>query len=608
MGTRRGPHIPGQPNQAYQANQPDKENQPTQTQRGQRAPASRPIPATRAKSTQASQPIRFTPLGGLGEIGKNMMAIEYGEDIVIVDGGLMFPDEEMLGVDLVIPDVTYLADKLDRIRGFFITHGHEDHIGALPYLLPQLGYPPVYATKLTLGLIAVKLRERRVLDHATLREVTPGETINAGACAVSFLRINHSIPDAVAVVIRTPAGNVVHTGDYKFDFTPVDGLHADIGGLAQLGHEGVLVLCGDSTRVDSPGYTPSEQVISQTFDEIISHSQGRVIIATFASLISRVQQIVDIAVRYGRQVALVGRSMVNNVQMAIELGYLNVPVGVLISADDIAKTPAHKLIIICTGSQGEPTSALTKIANGDHWLVQIQPGDTVVLSSTPIVGNERAVSRNVDNLMRQGANVLYQGLAQVHVSGHASREEIKLMLALVRPRYVIPVHGEYRMLAHHANVAVSMGVPRENVVVAQDGDIIEASAEGGIKIVDHAPCGNVYVDGTGVGDVGQIVLRDRRVLSSDGVIVVVLTVDAETGEPLAGPDIISRGFVYERESEALMEAARARVSQAFMKHSQAPGHTADWNYLKNKIRDTLSDFIYEQNRRRPMILPLVVEV
>ena len=555
-------------------------------------------------------PLRFVPLGGLGEIGKNMMVIEYGQDIVIVDGGLMFPDDQMLGVDLVIPDITYLADKMDRIRGVFITHGHEDHIGALPYLLPQLGFPTVYATRLTIGLITVKLRERRILDRANLVELDPDTDtpIQAGRMNVSALRVNHSIPDAVAVVVRTPVGTVVHTGDYKFDFTPVDGLRADLGGLARLGEEGVFVLCGDSTRVDNPGYTPSEQVISQTFEEIFHHSGGRILIATFASLISRVQQAVDCAVKYGRQVALVGRSMVNNVQMAIELGYLAVPVGTLVRAEDINTIPADRLVILCTGSQGEPTSALTKIANGDHWLVQIQPGDTVVLSSTPIVGNERAVSRNIDSLMRQGARVLYQGLAQVHVSGHASREELKLMLALTRPQYVIPVHGEYRMLAHHADLAVSMGIARENVVVAQDGDIIEATPDTGIAIVDHAPCGNVYVDGTGVGDVGQVVLRDRRMLSSDGVIVVVMTVDAETGEPLAGPDLISRGFVYERESEQLMEAARARVAQAFNKHSQQPGHSADWGYLKNKIRDTLSEFIYEQNKRRPMILPLIVEV
>ncbi|HEX8997938.1 MAG TPA: ribonuclease J [Ktedonobacterales bacterium] len=568
-------------------------------------PSGQPSPSGTKRDAKA---LRFVPLGGLGEIGKNMMVFEYGEDIVIVDGGLMFPDDEMLGVDLVIPDTTYLADKLDRIRGIFITHGHEDHIGGLPFLLPQLGFPPVYATKLTVGLITVKLRERRILDRATLVEMTPGTHTQAGAFDVSFIRINHSIPDAVAVALRTPVGVVLHTGDYKFDYTPVDGLSADIGALARLGDEGVLALCGDSTRVEHPGYTPSERVIEATFEEIFSKAPGRIIVATFASLISRVQQVVDVAVRQGRQVALVGRSMVNNVQMAIELGYLNVPVGTLARAEDINKIPASKLVIICTGSQGEPTSALTKIANGDHWLVQIERGDTVILSSTPIVGNERAVSRNIDNLMRQGALLYYQGKAQVHVSGHASREELKLMLALTRPRCVIPVHGEYRMLSQHADLAVSMGVAPNRTVVAQDGDIIEVDAEGEIGIVDHAPCGNVYVDGTGVGDVGQIVLRDRRALSSDGVLVVTLTVDSETGEPLARPDIISRGFVYERESEALLEAARARVIQALQKHSRTRGGSADWNYMKNKIRDTLSEFIYDHNKRRPMILPVIVEV
>jgi ribonuclease J len=560
------------------------------------------------KNGRPTRPLRFVPLGGLGEIGKNMMVIEYGDDIVIVDGGLMFPDDEMLGVDLVIPDTTYLMDKLDRIRGVFITHGHEDHIGGLPYLLPQLNFPTVYATRLTLGLITVKLRERRILDRASLVELEPGEPVKAGVFNVTGLRINHSIPDAVSLALRTPVGTVLHTGDYKFDFTPVDGLKADIGALARLGDEGLLVLCGDSTRIESPGFTPSERVISDTFEDIFSRAPGRILVATFASLISRVQQVVDVAVKQGKQVALVGRSMVNNVQMAIELGYLNVPTGTLVKVEDINRIPANKLVIVCTGSQGEPTSALTRIASGDHRFVQAQPGDTVILSSTPIVGNERAVYRNIDNLMRLGARVYSQGMAQVHVSGHASREELKLMLALTRPKCVIPVHGEYRMLARHAELAQSMGVLPERTVVAEDGDIIEVTADGAIEIVDHAPCGNVYVDGAGVGDVGQVVLRDRRALSSDGVLVVVLTVDAETGDLLARPDIISRGFVYERDSEPLLEAARARVDQAFHKHNRARGGNADWNYVKNKVRDTLSEFVYEANKRRPMILPVVVEV
>ena len=563
----------------------------------------------RGERGSKNRSLRLVPLGGLGEIGKNMMAVEYDGDIVIIDAGLMFPDDEMLGVDLVIPDVSYLTDKLDRIRGIFITHGHEDHIGGLPYLLPQLGFPAVYATKLTHGLITVKLRERRMLDRANLVVVDPdaGDTIRAGAMEMSFLRVNHSIPEAVAIVIRSPAGILVHTGDYKFDFTPVDQRPADIGAFARLGDEGVLVLCGDSTRVESPGYTPSERVISDTFDTLISQAPGRVIVATFASLISRVQQVIDTAAKYDRKVALVGRSMVNNVHMAIELGYLHVPMGMLVDAEDMNRIAPQKLVLICTGSQGEPTSALTRIANGDHRFVTIQRNDTVILSSTPIVGNEKAVYRNIDNLLRKGAEVYYQGRAQVHVSGHGSREELKLMLALLRPHYVVPVHGEYRMLATHARVAEGMGVPPDHICVAKDGDVIEVSEQNGIHIVDHASYGNVFVDGLGIGDVGNVVLRDRQVLSQDGILVVVMTVDSETGEPLAGPDIISRGFVYEREAEPLMEAARARVASAF-RNMNARNRTSDWGFLKNKIRDTLSEFIYDKLKRRPMILPVIVEV
>ncbi len=586
----------------HQPNQPNQQQNPRQQQQNQQQQGR---PRGRERN---EQPIRIVPLGGLGEIGKNMMAVGYGDDLVIVDAGLMFPDEEMLGVDLVIPDISYLADKLDRIRGIFITHGHEDHIGALPYLLPQLGFPPVYATKLTHGLISVKLREHKLLERARMQVVDANDEIAAGTMRVGFLRVNHSIPDAVAVVIHTPVGTVVHTGDYKIDYTPVDGQPADLGAIAELGAKGVLVLCADSTRVESPGYTPSEGVVRETFEMLFNKAEGRIIVATFASLLSRVQLMADLAAQHGRKLALVGRSMVNNVQMAIELGYLRIPAGLMVSAEDINRVPAGKLVIVCTGSQGEPTSALTRIANADHRFVQIQPGDTVVLSSTPIVGNEQAVARNIDNLMRQGADVYYQGRAQVHVSGHASREEMKLMLALLKPRYFVPVHGEYRMLAQHAEVAVSMGVSRENVVVAQDGDIIEVVPERGIHIVDHAPSGNVYVDGLGVGDVGQIVLRDRQVLSRDGILVVVVTVDSETGEPIAGPDIISRGVVYERESEELMDAARARVINAFRAASQNPRHSADWGFLKNKIRDTLSEFFFDRLKRRPMVLPLIVEV
>jgi ribonuclease J len=560
------------------------------------------------------------PLGGLGEIGKNALVVEYADDLVLVDAGLMFPEDDMLGVDAVIPDTRYLQDKLDRLRAVVITHGHEDHIGGLPYLLPELGFPPVYATRLTHGLITVKLREHGLLARADLRVVDPSESLRLGkTLRVEFFRVNHSIPDAVGVVIRTPAGTVVHTGDYKFDHTPVDGRPADIGTLARLGDEGVLALLGDSTRVESPGYTPSERVIGETFDAIFARAQGRILVATFASLISRVQQVIDAAVKHGRRVALVGRSMVNNAQMALELGYLSAPEGTLVRVEEAGRLAPQQVVIVCTGSQGEPTSALTRIAGGDHRQVQIQAGDLVILSSTPVVGNEKAVYRNIDNLTRQGAEVLHQGLAQVHVSGHGSQEELRLMLALLRPRHVVPVHGEYRMLARHARLAQQMGVPAERVVVAEDGDIVEVRASGpqaGIRVAGHVPCGNVYVDGLGVGDVGGVVLRDRQQLSRDGIVVAVLTVDRETGAPVGPPDLISRGFVYEREAGDLIEAARTHVVEGFARaragrEPRAGGRgagPADWGYAKNKMRDALGEFFYDRTKRRPMILPVVVEV
>jgi len=548
--------------------------------------------------------VRLVPLGGLGEVGKNMMVVEYGDDIIIVDAGVMFPDDEMYGVDLVIPDTGYLADKKDRIRGILITHGHEDHIGGLPYVLPMLGFPPIYATRLTHGLIMVKLKEHRLLEKTVINVVTPGDHVQLGESDVEFFRVNHSIPDATGVVIHTPAGAVVHTGDYKFDYTPVDGKPADIGTLARIGNEGVLVMMGDSTRIESPGFTPSERVINDSFDKIFANAPGRIIIATFASLISRVQQVVDVAARYERFVALVGRSMVNNVQMAIELGYLNIPKGTLIRAEDITKFRPDQVTIICTGSQGEPTSALTRIANQDHRLVHIQAGDTIVLSATPVPGNEKMVNRTINNLFRQGAEVYYQAIATVHVSGHAAQEELKLMLNLVRPKFFMPVHGEYRQLVLHAKLAYSLGIPEDHIVVAEDGDIIEVSDES-IKTVGHTTSGNVYVDGLSVGDVGQIVLRDRKVLSQDGILMAILTVDKETGQPLAGPDIVSRGFVYMRDAEELLDSAKDRVLESFIGLN---GHASDWSFVKDKIKHTLSDFLYEKTRRRPMILPIVVEV
>ena len=548
--------------------------------------------------------IRLIPLGGLGEVGKNMMVVEYGDDIIIIDSGLMFPDEEMFGVDLVIPDTSYLNDKKQRIHGIFISHGHEDHIGGLPYILPMLDFPPIYATRLTQGLVNVKLKEHKLLERTTLNVVTPGDQVALGECLVEIVRVNHSVPDAVALAIHTPIGTVFHTGDYKFDYTPVDGRPADFGTLARIGSQGVLVMMGDSTRIETPGYTPSERVINESFDKIFANAPGRVIIATFASLLSRVQQIIDTAVRYERVVALVGRSMVNNVQMAIDLGYLNIPKSTLIRAEDINKFPPERVVLICTGSQGEPTSALTRIANQDHRLVRIQPHDTVILSATPVPGNEKMVSRTINNLFRQGADVYYQAIANVHVSGHAAQEELKLMLNLLRPNFFLPIHGEFRQLILHAKLAYSLGIPEDHIVVAEDGDIVQITPEL-IKVVDHTPCGNVYVDGLGVGDVGQIVLRDRQVLAQDGILMVVLTVDKETGHPLAGPDIVSRGFVYMRDSEELLESARERVLESFIGLN---GHASDWSFVKDKIKHTLSEFLYDKTHRRPMILPIVMEV
>ncbi len=548
--------------------------------------------------------IRLVPLGGLGEVGKNMMVVEYGDDIIIVDAGVMFPDDEMLGVDLVIPDTSYLNDKKNRIRGIVITHGHEDHIGALPYVLPILGFPPLYATKLTHGLISVKLKEHKLLEKTSITIVEAGDHVQVGQSDVEFFRVNHSIPDATGVVIHTPVGAVVHTGDFKFDHTPVDGKPADIGLLGRIGNEGVLVMMGDSTRVESAGYTPSERVINDSFDKIFANAPGRIMIATFSSLISRVQQVVDVATRYERFVALVGRSMINNVQMAMELGYLNVPKGMIIRAEDINKFRPEQVVIICTGSQGEPTSALTRIANNDHRLVHVQAGDTIILSATPVPGNEKSVSRTINSLFRQGAEVFYQAISNVHVSGHGAQEELKLMLSLLRPKFFVPVHGEYRQLILHAKLAYAMGIPEDHIVVAEDGDIIEVSNEA-IKMVDHVANGNVFVDGSSVGDVGQIVLRDRKVLSQDGILMAILTIDKETGQPIGAPDIISRGFVYMRDAEELLESAKGRVLDSLIGLN---GHASDWVFVKDKIKHTLSDFLYEKTRRRPMVLPIVVEV
>ncbi|MHB8618749.1 MAG: ribonuclease J [Chloroflexota bacterium] len=552
----------------------------------------------------AKPKLRVIPLGGLGEIGKNMMAVEYGEDIVLIDGGLMFPEDEMLGIDLVIPDVTYLLDKSQNIRGWVITHGHEDHTGGLPYLLPQLGFPPIFGTKLTQGLIRVKLDEHHLLKESRLEVIQAGDSIRLGCFGVDFFQVCHSIPDAVGVAVHSPIGTIVHTGDFKLDHTPVDGKLTDFAKLADLGGKGVLALFSDSTRVEAPGYTPSEKVISDTFDGVFANAPGRIIIATFASLISRVQQVIDASVKHDRKVGVVGRSMVNNVAMAQELGYLKAPEGTLRTIEELAKLPLDQVVVITTGSQGEPTSALSRMANRDHRQISIVPGDTVIMSSSPIPGNEELVARNIDNLYRQGARVLYHRLLPVHVSGHASQEEQKLMLNLVKPRYFVPIHGEYHHLILHGELAKSLGWEADHVIVAEDGDVIEFTADSARKN-GKVPYGYVFVDGLGVGDIGTVVLRDRKLLAQDGMLVAIITVDRQSGRPTGLPDIITRGFVYQPESEELIAHARQKALEAL---DQYPEHAADYGYVKNKVRDTLSHFLYEQTKRHPMILPVVVEV
>ena len=558
--------------------------------------------------------LRCIPLGGLGEIGRNLMVLEYERDIVIIDVGVMFPENEMLGVDLVIPDVSYLLDKVDRIRGIIITHGHEDHTGSLPYVLPQLNFPPVWATTLTAGLISVKLKEHRQTDKVKINIITPGEAVTFGRLRAEFFRVCHSIPDGVGVALHTPVGLIVHTGDFKFDYTPVDRRQTDFAKLAELGSKGVLCLFADSTNADRPGYTPSERVVGEALDTLIGRARGRVIITTFASLISRIQQIIDTAAKYERKVGVVGRSMVQNVTIAQELGYLTAPPGVLLKPDEIGQLkqlPPQQAVVITTGSQGEPTSALTRMANRDHRQIEIVPGDTVIMSAGAIPGNEELVSRTIDNLFRLGANVFWGHDTEVHVSGHASQEELKLMLSLVRPQYFVPIHGEYRHLILHARLAQSLGVPSQRIFVIEDGEVLELSAESA-EVAEHVSAGYVFVDGLGVGDVGQVVLRDRQALAQDGILIVTITVDRHTGLPVAGPDIVSRGFVYVRENEELVDKARAQVqlalqsSPAVSKDGEA--RQVDWQYVKNKIRDVLARFVYEQTRRRPMILPLVMEV
>lgn len=548
--------------------------------------------------------VKIIPLGGLNEIGKNMTAIEYKNDIVIIDCGLKFPDEDMFGIDVVIPDITYLLKHKDKVSGIFLTHGHEDHIGALPYVLKQLNVP-VYGTKLTLGIVQSKLKEHNLLSTTELITVKPRDVVRLNSVSVEFIKTNHSIADSVAIAIHTPLGAVLHTGDFKVDYTPIDGELMDFARFAELGKKGVLLMMADSTNVERPGYTMSEKIVGESLCRIFGKSKGRIIVATFASNIHRIQQIIDAAAMYGRKVAVSGRSMENIVQVAIELGYIKIEKENLVSIDQINKYNNDEIVIITTGSQGEPMSALARMATSEHRKVNIVSGDTIIISATPIPGNEKLVSRVIDQLFKKGAEVVYGSSEAVHVSGHACQEELKLMQTLVRPKYFIPVHGEYRHLKQHGELANSIGVPKSNILIPEIGDVIEVTRNS-IKKSGSVISGQIFVDGLGVGDVGNIVIRDRKHLSQDGILTVVVTLSKENKAIIAGPDIISRGFVYVRESEKLMDEARDIVRNVFAKCEEQK--ITDWSTLKSTVRDELRSFLYEKTKRKPMILPIIMEI
>ncbi len=546
--------------------------------------------------------LRIIPLGGLGEIGKNMLLFEYGDDLIAIDAGLMFPEEEMLGVDLVIPDISYILEHEHGLKAIFVTHGHEDHTGALPYILKRV-QAPIYCAPLTADLIEVKLKEARLLDKAELHRVQAGERVQVGCFEVEPFGVAHSVPDSLGLAIRTPVGTVVHTGDFKLDHRPVMGQPTDLARLAQLGSEGVLLLLSDSTYVEVEGYTPSERVVGDSLLEIMASSPGRVIVATFASLISRIQQVIDAAEATDRRVFVTGRSMLDNVDMAVEKGYLTVPDGVFAGVGELRRLPHDEVAVVTTGSQGEPTSALTRMANRDHPHIKIVPGDTVVLSATAIPGNEAVVYRTVDNLFRLGARVLYNRIADVHVRGHAAQEELKIVLSLVRPRYFVPLHGEYRHLVLHARLAESLGVPEENTFVLVDGDVLELD-DMGARQRDRVQADYVYVDGLGVGDIDSVVLRDRQHLATDGMIVIVIAVDKRSGRVVGKPDVVSRGFVDVEESEELLERTRDMVVAAL----EGTKRTAEGGVAHSKVKEAIAKFLYEETRRRPMVLPVAVEV
>ena len=557
------------------------------------------------KSKAEPKPIKVSFLGGLNEVGKNMTLFEYGEDMFLVDCGLAFPDQDMLGVDLVLPDFTYVERNADRIRGIVITHGHEDHIGGLPYLLKVLNVP-VYGTKLTVGLIQGKLREHGLLNSASLNVINPGDVITLGGFTVEAIHVNHSIPDALGLAIRCEGGTIVHTGDFKIDTTPIDGGMMDLGRLAEIGQEGVLCLMSDSTNAERPGFTESERKVGESFETLFRKAgNNRIIVATFSSNIHRVQQIMNVAASLGRKVALVGRSLENVVSISAELGYLNVPEGIVIDINMINRYPADKLVIITTGSQGEPMSALTRMAFSDHRKVEIHPNDYVIISATPIPGNEKTVSRVVNELMKLGADVVYEKMYEVHVSGHACQEELKMIMGIVKPKYFIPVHGELKHLRKHAGLALSMGIPKENILIADNGRVAEISKKA-LRCTSTVPAGRVFVDGYGVGDVGSVVLRDRKHLAQDGLVIVAVCIDRESGMIVSGPDVVTRGFVYVKESEELINAAREVAVEAI--EAQTDGGYFDWNSIKASLRDEISHLMYERTKRSPMILPVIMEV
>ena len=561
--------------------------------------------AMSSKRTRKDQILKIIPLGGLGEIGKNLTVYEYKNDIIIVDCGLSFPSDEMLGIDIVIPDFTYLENNADKIRGMIITHGHEDHIGAIPYLLKKLNIP-IFATPLTLGLIKCKLTEHKLLSDAKLNPIHAGERITLGAFAVEAINVNHSIPDAVAFCITTPVGVVVQTGDFKIDTTPINGETIDLARFAALGKKGVLALLMDSTNATRPGFTPSERTVGYSFSHLFKGAEDkRIIVASFSSNIHRIQQIIDEAVRCGRKVCVIGRSMENAVSVAAQLGYLNVPDGVLISADLIKRYAENELVIITTGSQGEPMSALHRMAFGEHRKVKVGPGDLIIVSATPIPGNEKLVTTVINELLKLGAQVVYDRMYDVHVSGHACQEELKLMLSLVRPKFFIPVHGEQMHLSANAELGKKTGVDPKNILITEIGTVIELTSRT-MRVGEKVPSGAVLVDGLGVGDVGSVVLRDRKHLAEDGIIVAAMTVDSVTGELIYGPELISRGFVYVKESEELLEEARERVSKVAQLCTVK--NPCDWPALKNTVKDALSSFLFERTRRDPMVLPVIMQI